>query len=148
MQKNELSLSVGICLVFFIFFAQTMAAVNFQKNLSCTGAITVINLGVFSDAACAFPILRVDWGNVLPGSINPQIIYVLNTGNIPMVLSMTYGDWSPPEAAQVISLLWNASGIVLQPRENVAARLNLQVSPNTGLLQNFTFTMTITGTQT
>jgi hypothetical protein len=148
MRKNELSLQLGLSLVFFLLATQATAALQMQKSLSCTGTITAVNLGVYQDPACTMPILRVDWGTVEPASTNNQIIYVKNTGNTQETLSMSTENWTPTEASQYLILSWNASGIVLQPSTMIAAESSLLVAVNTVTLESFTFTGTITGTQT
>ena len=147
MQRNELSLIAGILLVFCLLNVQVFAALNLQKMFSCTGVITAINLGVFSDEACAFPLARVDWGNVTPGMVYPTLFFVKNTGNVPEILSFSYDDWTPPEAVNAFWLSWNATDVILQPQASIAASLVLSVAWDTGTLQNFTCTVTITGTQ-
>jgi hypothetical protein len=147
MRKNELSLQLGLLLVFFLLATQATAALQMQKSLSCTGAITAINLGVYQDPACTIPILRLDWGSVQPASTNNQTIYIKNTGNTPETLSLTVEDWAPPEVSNYLTLSWNASAFTLQSNTRVAAALFLEVVACTGTLQNFIFTITIIGTQ-
>lgn len=140
-------LQIALCIIASTYSASYSILSN-RYSFQGTAAITAINLGAYSDPACTNPLTRLDWGNVTPGSVNPQTIYLKNTGNIPETLSLACADWAPPEAMQYLSVSWNATAITLQPTNVIGATLDLTVAQSTGSLQNFTFTITITGTQT
>jgi hypothetical protein len=149
MKKLELNFFVAITLMELLLYSQAIAALNTQRSLSCAGSITALNLNVFLDPACTFPITNINWGNVTPGSTNPTTIYIKNTGNVPETLNLTYGNWTPTEAPDYLTLNWNITGtLTLPPSSAIAVALSLAVASRTIAFQNFTFTITITGTQT
>jgi hypothetical protein len=83
-----------------------------------------------------------------PGSTATYTIYVKNTGNTAVTLSIATSGWSPSNASNYITLTWNQTGKTLQESQSVAALLTLSVSSTiSSSITNFSFNITITGTQ-
>jgi hypothetical protein len=86
-------------------------------------------------------------GNVDPGSTVSRTIYIKNTGNIPLTLSMAASGWSPTGANTYLTLSWNRQDDVLDAEDSVSATFELTVASDTGSLTSFSCSITITGTE-
>ena len=125
----------------------TLAALNISQSLTSTGTVNTLNLAVYSDSECTLPLTSVNWGSVTPGSSNPTTIYIKNTGNITETLTMTTGGWDPLSSNSCLTLTWDKENAVVAPGSSTAAVLTLVVDLDTGSLSNFSFNITLTGTQ-
>ena len=80
---------VSACLIGMVVgSAVTLAVLNVQRAIPSSGMVVAVNVGIYSDAACTLNLTSIDWGNVYPGGSVSRTIYVKNTGNVPMTLSM------------------------------------------------------------
>ena len=75
--------------------AVTLAVLNVQRAIPSSGMVVAVNVGVYSDAACTLNLTSIDWGSVYPDGSAQRTIYVKNTGNAPITLSMTTTSWNP-----------------------------------------------------
>ena len=112
-----------------------------------TGTITAVNVGVYSDSQCTQNCTNISWGNVSPGETATQTVYVKNTGNVPVTLTMTTTGWSPSNANSYLTLTWNQENTVLNAGQSISATLTLAVASSTGSLTDFSFTIILTGTE-
>src|SRR3989337_1309896 len=104
---------VAACLVGIIVgSAVTFAVLNVQRAIPSTGLVVAVNVGVYSDAACTLNLTSIDWGNVYPGGSVSRTIYVKNTGNVPITLSMTTTSWNRTGAAGHSSLGWDSYAVL------------------------------------
>jgi len=108
----------------------TLAVLNVQKAIPSSGLVVAVNVGVYSDAGCTLNLTSIDWGNVYPGGSVPRTIYVKNTGNAPITLSMTTTAWNPTIAAGQINVAWDKENTVLNAGQSASATLTLSVSQN------------------
>ena len=91
---------VSACIIGMVVgSAVTLAVLNVQRAIPSSGLVVAVNVGVYSDAACTQNLTSIDWGSVYPGGSVPKTIYVKNTGNAPITLSMTTASWNPGIAA-------------------------------------------------
>jgi archaellum component FlaG (FlaF/FlaG flagellin family) len=128
--------------------AITFAVLNAQKSISSSGLIVAVNVGVYSDAACTSNLTSIDWGNIYPGENVNKTIYVKNTGNAPITLTMTTSSWSPTTANNAISIGWDREGISLASGQMVAATISLSTSANAYIvygITDFSVNIIITG---
>ena len=96
---------VSACLIGMVVgSAVTLAVLNVQRAIPSSGLVVAINVGVYSDSACTLNLTSIDWGNVYPGGSVPRTIYVKNTGNAPITLSVTTTAWNPAVAAGQINV--------------------------------------------
>ena len=109
--------------------------------------VTGINVGVFSDSKCRVNCTAIDWGNISPGDVVTKTVYVKNTGEGRVSLSLSASNWSPSEAESVLKLTWNLGKRSLGVGKVVPAILTLTVASELGSLASFKFTISITGTQ-
>ena len=125
----------------------TIAALSASKTVPLSGTINTVNVEAYSDAACTVPCTALNVGSVNPGSTVTQTIYIKNTGNVPVTLTMTTSNWSPTGANSYLGLSWNRQNAVLNAGASVSATLTLTVASDTGSLTTFSVSVTITGTQ-
>ena len=123
----------------------TFALLTSQRAIPSTGLVVAVDVGVFSDAGCSANLTSIDWGSVYPGESVSRVIYVKNTGNAPVTLSMAANGWNPSVAEGQLAVSWNKEGASLGPGESVAASLTLTVSPGVHDVASFSVNVIITG---
>lgn len=146
MVKKAIEITV-LALTAIFLTVTTLAALNASQNVSYSGSISAVNVGVYSDSACTQNCTSLNVGTVSPGSTVTQVVYVKNTGNVPETITMTVGPWSPTGAGSYLTLTWNRQSTVLNAGQSIDATLTLTVASNTGSLTSFSCSVTITGTQ-
>ena len=116
-----------------------------SKSLSSSGSVKAINVEVYWDIEGTQTVDNVDWGLPGPGDTVNRIMYVKNSGNAPMNLSLTITSWTPAEAETHLIPSWNGEGISIDPDEVVMVTLTLEVSEAVTGITDFSFTITIEG---
>ena len=130
-----------------IFLTLVTAGIIVTQTVPSTGTVTTVNVGVYSDSECTQNCTSISWGSMYPGNSTSRIIYVKNTGTVPITLSMTTDSWEPIEAEDYLTLTWNPEDDTLNPGQSTPATLTLLVAPDTGNLTTFNFNIIITGTE-
>lgn len=123
-------------------------AVNQSFGLSASRRniqIKVVGISVYSDKSCRNVLTSIDWGVIRPGSSKSIMVYVKNTGNVIVRLSLSTENWIPEQASKYISLTWNYMGQRLLPGRVLSLTLTLTVSPEISDIRNFSFDIVITG---
>ena len=122
------------------------AATRTSQTVPSKGKLTVLNVGVYSNSGCTQNATSVDWG-LTAGITSNATVWVKNTGNSNVTLSMTTNSWSPSRASSWITLAWNQEGKVLAPNQAVQATLVLTVSSSIDRgITDFTFNIVMAGT--
>ena len=144
-------ISTGVILAFaavgLILTVTTAGLLSVSQTVESEGTVTAINLGVFSDSSCTQTLTGIDWGNISPGDSVTKTVYVKNTGNAPITLSMTTSSWDPGIASEYITISWNREGTSLNPDQSVSATVTLSVSPSINDVANFYVNIVVTGTE-
>jgi len=107
------------------------------------GTVKAVGVGVFWDSNCTSPVSFIDWGMVEPGSMNNVTVYVRNEGNVAANISLTTGNWNPPNASDYLTLSWNYDGRQLNPLGVVQVMLTLTVSSSVQGITSFSFDIII-----
>ena len=136
-------LAVSLALVSVVFVSGLLTT---SRTLSSSGTVEGIGVEVYWDSGCTQTAISVDWGYAEPGDVVTRTVYVKNSGNTPMTLSMTYSDWDPVEAGDYLSLSWNREGATLDDGEVVQAVLTLTVSDQITGITTYSFNIVIEGT--
>jgi hypothetical protein len=144
---NSKLAAVALALTGIVLTAAVMAALSDSTSIPFNGTINTVGVEAYSDSACTQLITALDVGNVDPGSSVTQIVYIKNSGSIPVRLSMAASGWSPSGASSYLSLSWNRPNYLLNAGASVSATLTLTVAADTGSLTTFSCTVTITGTE-
>jgi hypothetical protein len=145
--KNKILLAATI----LVFTAITISVVTSglltaQQAVPLSGIVSSIGISVYNDAATTTICTGFDCGNLKPGSVKTQTIYVKNTGNITETLHMTTTDWNPSTANTILTLTWDKEDRALAAGSVVEATLTLTVPEDTGSLSNFNCNIIIEGT--
>ena len=115
--------------------------------INSSGVVTSADLEAYWDSDCTDTVSSINWGTIYPGDSKNVTIYLKNTGNVPLTLSLSTDGWNPSEAESYITLSWNYGGEQLQASEVLQVTLTLTVSSNTQGITNFSFNIIITGTE-
>ncbi|MGB9854205.1 MAG: hypothetical protein ACPLRY_05295 [Candidatus Bathyarchaeales archaeon] len=144
MQRITLGTVAAIAVIGLV--ASVLGALVATQNFNNTATIKAVGVGVYSNSQCTVKVTAIDWGVLSPGETRTQTIYVKNEGNVPIVLSLSVGNWTPSEAS-VISVTWNRQGAPLAAGSSVSATLSLTVPASISGVTSFSFVITITGTE-
>ena len=127
--KRAALFAIAACLIgMAIGSTVTLAVLSGQRAIPSSGSIVAVNIGMYSDSTCAQNLTSIDWGNVYPGSSVSRTVYVKNTGNVPITLSMSTASWNPINALGQISVTWDKESTVLNAEQSTSANLTLSVS--------------------
>ena len=128
-------------------FLSAEALFSSSQALPSSGNIVTVNVGVYSDIACTQELNAFGWGEISPGTSVTHTIYVKNTGNSQVTLSMNAAEWSPAEANGPMTLAWDKEGTTLLPEEVTTAMLTLSVAQNiVSDITEFSVGIVVTGT--
>ncbi|MGQ9680378.1 MAG: hypothetical protein ACUVV4_06385 [Candidatus Bathyarchaeia archaeon] len=136
-------------IVIFASLASAMAvtgALTFSRRIDNTGRLKAVNVEIYSDSACTQPLSSIDWGDLEPGSVKNRTIYIKNSGNTGLKLSLTTSGWSPSSASNYITLSWNREGVTISSGSTISATLTLSVSSSISDITTFSFNIIIQGT--
>lgn len=151
MINKSITLSIiAVALIGIILTVTTLAALNVNQTIGFNGSvatITTINIGVYQDSGCTTPVTSLTAGTLNPGQSTTSTIYIKNTGNAPVTVTMTVGNWNPSNAGSYLTLTWNRQNTVLSVGESISATLTLTAAVDTGSLTTFSCDITFTGTQ-
>ncbi|MFA5365888.1 MAG: hypothetical protein WC325_11965 [Candidatus Bathyarchaeia archaeon] len=139
---------LAIIVVVMVLSLSTLGLLTITQNITSSGTITTAtaNLGVFWDSNCAIPLSAISWGAVSPGSSVSQTIYIKNTGDIPLTLSMSTSSWNPATAGNSVAITWNREGTVLAAGQIISAELTLAVASGISGVTTFSVNILISGT--
>jgi hypothetical protein len=123
----------------------TAGLLTITQTISSSGTITALNVGVYSDSACTQSLTSISWGQIAPGDSVPKTIYIKNTGNAPITLSMSTDSWGPSGANGPITITWDKSGASLNVGQSTSAVLTLAVSSSISGITSFSVNIEIIG---
>jgi hypothetical protein len=145
MRKISTGAIIAIVILGLVLTVTTAGLLSVSQSVSSSGTVTTVNVGVYSDSACTLPLTSINWGTISPGTTVTRTIYVKNTGNTQITLSMTTNGWNPTSANGPLTLTWNREGATLNAGISVAATLTLSVSSSISSITTFSVTIVITG---
>lgn len=129
-----------------ILTATTAGVLTVNKAIPSSGTVSTINVEVYSDSACSQPLSSLNWGTISPGATVTKTVYIKNTGNAQITLSMTTNNWNPTSANGPISIFWDKEGATLAPGQSTSAVITLRVSSSISGISSFSVNIVITGT--
>jgi hypothetical protein len=145
-QKISTGAIIAIVMVGIVLTVTTAGLISVSQSVSSSGSVTAINVGVYSDSSCTQNLTTIDWGTVAPGNSVTKTIYVKNTGNSDITLSMTKNSWNPTSANGPITVTWNKESTTLSAGASAAAIITLSVSSSISGITTFSVNIVITGT--
>ena len=116
-----------------------------SAKIGSKGTVKSIGVEVYSDSACINKVSSMDWGMAEPGSVKDTTVYVKNTGNAPVTLSLGTDKWNPPAASSYMRLTWDYGGGSIGPSSNVQVKLTLTLFANVTGVTSFSFDIIVTG---
>jgi len=148
-RKEGLVVGAAVGLVFYtlaliVLGPTVVTALTGNRNVSNTGSIKAVGVGVYSDQACTNPVSSLSWGVLNPGSSANKTVYIRNESNVAATLSKTQSNWNPSNASNYITLTWNYNGQTLSANQVVPAQFTLSVASNIAGITSFSFDITLT----
>lgn len=140
-----LFVSVALVIGLLVGSALTYAVMQSSFSFPTSGLVIGIGVGVYSDSACTLNLTSISWGTVSPGAGVDRTVYVKNTGNAPITLSMATSGWSPAAANGPITVSWDREGTVLNVGQSTAATITLSTSAGISGITDFSVTIIVTG---
>jgi len=122
------------------------ASLTSQKTIPGTGSIQTVGVGVYWNQQCTNATSSLNFGLLAPGSSKNFTLYVKNTGNSVLTLSMTSRNWNPTNATNYMTLSWNREGQQINPNQVLGFVITLSVALNVQGISSFSFETVISGT--
>jgi hypothetical protein len=101
-----------------------------SAHLETSGTIVTNNpnLTIFADAACTKQISTVQWGTLQPSGSATVALFIKNSGNMPLTLTLTENNWSPATAQNYLTLSWNQENTKIQPGASQTVTITINVN--------------------
>jgi len=132
-----LAISFGVPTILGVLTAST--------TIGSSGSIKAIGVGIYWDGACTNIASSIDWGVIEAGYSKEVTIYVKNSGNSDVTLSLSTDNWNPTEATDHLALDWNYGGQSLSADEVLQIKLNLSADAGTTGITDFSVDVIIGG---
>jgi hypothetical protein len=87
----------------------------------------------------------VAWGLIEAGDSVNNTIYIRNSGDIDVSLSLATENWNPMTAADYLTLSWSYDGSVLSSGEVIEVTLRLSLSSSVSGIDSFSFDIVVMG---
>jgi len=146
LKRSELIVaSALLTLVTYTFALSALASVQTSRTLSNAGTVKAFGVGVYSEPACINSVTSINWGTLEPGQKVNKTVYIKNTSNVPVTLSMITQNWNPSNASNYITCTWNSEGKSLNENQVTPAVLTLSVGNNIAGITDFSFNIVIVG---
>lgn len=104
-----------------------------------------IEIDVYNDSALTQVLTSVVWGEIEAGSSDSQVIYIHNSGDDGVTLSLLTENWTPVEATNFMQLSWDYDGSVIGSGDVRQITLVLSVSSSVTGIDSFNFDIVIIG---
>ena len=125
--------------------ADKSSATQTQPQPSPPPPEPTIEIDVYSDSACTQPMSSVSWGSIEAGSSVNRVLYVKNSGDDTVTLSLHTDNWDPAGAEDDLHLSWDYDGSALDSGAALKVTLTLSVDGSTNGINDFSFDIIITG---
>ena len=148
MRETEAKKSTVLLLAVALISVATVASVGIvQRRIRSEGTVYVKVLGVevYWDPECTTIVTEIVWGVLKPSDAVSKTIYVKNTGNAAVTLSMATENWAPADAGTFIAVTWDAEGSTLKAGVSIPVNVTLSVSAGIKGISDFSLDIVITG---
>jgi hypothetical protein len=135
-------LGVGIATAITVF-----GLLSNSRSIQSSGTVRAVNIGVYWDSGCTNATSTIGWGMLSPGESKNVTVYLRNEGNVALRSNLTVQNWVPTGSSSYMGLVWNRENQTVAVGSVVTAVLTLSVSPSITGITDFSFDITITGTQ-
>jgi hypothetical protein len=144
---KRVALLMAVACLVGVAFGSVLTFAVLQRNYSIptSGVVIGVNVDVFADASATQNVTAISWGSVYPGESVDRVVFVKNTGNAQITLSMATAGWTPLGVNGSMAVVWNREGASLDPGQLVAATFTLSVSPDISGVTDFGVNIIVTG---
>ena len=104
-----------------------------------------IKINLYSDQACTTPLTSVEWGEITAGGDSNIVVYVKNSGDTSVLLSLTTENWNSLTSKNNMDLSWNYDGSLITSGQIRQVTLTLSVDPVCPDLNSFGFDIVVIG---
>lgn len=136
---------VLIIVVILVPASFVVAAIQFQASIGTSGNIKAVGISVYSDPLGVNVATKLDWGMLEPGQKVNSTLYLKNTSNVPVFVSIAVGNFNPASGQTYLACTWNYNGGNLNPGTIVPVTLTLNVASTITGITSFSFDLGITG---
>jgi hypothetical protein len=144
--KKAKLIVISLTIAALTLAATTLAAITINRDIISSGDVTTTpNIGVYCDRECSQNLTTIDWGSIEAGCNTTQTIYVKNIGTADLTLNLGTYDWNPTDADDFLTITWDKTGTRLSGGESIIATLTLTVASNITGINDFSNTITISG---
>lgn len=105
----------------------------------------VVEIDVYEDPECTTFQSSIEWSEIEAGSSSNVILYIKNNGDTDVLLGLDSENWTPTNAMDHTTLLWNDNGSPLTPGEVRGVTLTLNVDSDCPPMDTFGFDVVIIG---
>jgi hypothetical protein len=151
-RRKPVTLILAICAVIVLsgilsgfIIVNVKSLYQTSSTISSVGILKAIGIEVYRNRDLTDRVTAIDWGTLRPGTTETYTIYVSNKGNLPLTLSLSTSNWSPPSASNYLTLTWNYNGQTINKGEAVQVTLTLTVSPSVTGISSFRFDIAAIG---
>lgn len=116
-----------------------------QWLVSNIATLKVVGVAVYKDAGLTVPVLTIDWGVLEPSESKSYTAYIVNTSNVPLVLSLATENWQPVNASDFITLTWTYNYAPIPVNKSVQVTFTLAVSQAISGIKAFSFDLIVIG---
>jgi hypothetical protein len=107
-------------------------------TVSSVGSLKTVGVEAYWDHGCKTKVVRIDWGEIYPGSSSSVTLYIKNISNIETTLYLTMSNLMPSAISNYVTLYWDYSGMRLTPGQVIGVTLFLSVSGDNSLISYLT----------
>jgi hypothetical protein len=142
--KQRRHLFLFVLLLVSLSFATIFRLGSIKKSF----AVESFYVGVYWDSDCTENVTSIEWGELTPGSTRHENVFIRNEELNPSCFGcLQTEDWTPPEAADYITLSWDYDGKSIGLGEIVQVTLTLRVEQDVLGITDFGFNIVIFGTE-
>lgn len=125
----------------------TAVLVSVYWRMHGHGHIKSVGIKIYDSAQCVNVVSEIDWGTIDVGGSSQVTLWVKNSGNSNVTLTLSSENYSPAAVQQFLTLSWNHTATKwLLPGEVEAIVFKLQVSPTVSGITDFYFDIIVTAT--
>lgn len=135
----------GLLFVLIMTSTVVYGAYNYYANIESTGNVKAINIEVYWDSGKIDRVDSIDWGVISPTETKNVTIYIYNSGNSPVYLSLNSEDWYPEQVESVMVLNWDYNDNAISPSQGIFINLSLTMTQplEDTTISNFSYTIII-----
>lgn len=104
-----------------------------------------VEIDIYNDLECTQIMSDISWGEIEAGETSTATIYVKNSGETGVTLSLDSENWSPSNAEDYMDLDWDYDNTNLQIGEVRGITLTLDVDADCPAMSGFVFDVVIIG---